>query len=147
MDVDLDQITSQIAAKLKAKKGLKEHQDLIDSCIGKTLGDLAFELTKAGLKTGEKAPDRANGSDCRLVRSENEALLIIYPFIPTIEKQSDLDVPKPVICLAISFAASENASAVEFITNKVFEKTFQGSVDPDLGFYNDDEESTEQLRD
>ena len=146
IDIDLEEITPAVAATLKAKNGLKDQHPLIDSCIGKTLGYLALELTKASAKPGEKIPERASGSDCRLVRAENQALLIVYPFVPT-DGNEDLDVPNPVIGLAISFAASEKAVAVEYMTNKVFEKELLGAVDEDLGYYDDDETPTEQLRD
>lgn len=145
-DIDLDVITPDVALSLKSKKGLDAYHDLIDKHVGMTRGALALALTHSRFKEGEKLPQRANGSDCRLVRAENEALLVIYPFIPTYDEK-DLDVPAPVVGLAISFAASDNVEAVEYVTNAIFEREMLGIADIDEGYYEDDEVPTAQLRD
>lgn len=145
-DIDLDVITPEVAESLKGKKGLDDHHDLIDALVGKTRGDLALALTHSRFKEGEKLPDRANGSDCRLVRAENEALLVIYPFIPT-DGKKDYVVDAPVVGMAISFAASDNVAAVEYVTNAVFEREMLGVADIDEGYYDDDEVPTAQLQD
>jgi len=146
IDIDLDVITPEVALSLKGKKGLDAHHDLIDKHVGRTRGDLALALTHSRFEEGEKLPERANGSDCRLVRAENEALLVIYPFIPT-DGQKDLDVPAPVVGLAISFAASDNVASVEYVTNAIFEREMLGIADIDEGYYDDDELPTAQLQD
>ena len=145
-DIDLDVITPEVAESLKEKKGLDAHHDLIDSLVGKTRGDLAYALTISRFKDGEKLPERANGSDCRLVRAESEALLVIYPFIPT-DGKKDLVVDAPVVGMAISFAASDNVAAVEYFTNAIFEREMLGAADIDEGYYDDDEVPTAQLQD
>jgi hypothetical protein len=81
-----------------------------------------------------------------LVRAENEALLVIYPFIPT-DGEKDYDVPAPVVGVAISFAASDNVAAVEYVTNAIFEREMLGIADIDEGYYDDDEVTTAQLQD
>jgi hypothetical protein len=145
-DIDLDVITPEVALSLKGKKGLDAHHDLIDKHMGLTRGDLALALTHSRFKKGEKLPERANGSDCRLVRAENEALLVIYPFIPT-DGDKDLDVPAPVVGLAISFAASDNVASVEYVTNAIFEREMLGITDIDEGYYEEGELTTSELRD
>ena len=145
-DIDLDVITPDVALSLKGKKGLDAYHDLIDNHVGLTRGALALALTHSRFKEGEKLPQRANGSDCRLVRAENEALLVIYPFIPT-DGEKDLDVTAPVVGLAISFAASDNVEAVEYVTNAIFEREMLGIADIDEGYYDDDEVPTAQLQD
>jgi hypothetical protein len=145
-DIDLDIITPEVALSLKSKKGLDAHHDLIDKHVGLTRGDLALALTHSRFKDGEKLPERANGSDCRLVRAENEALLVIYPFIPT-DGQNDLDVPAPVVGVAISFAASDNVAAVEYVTNAIFEREMLGIADIDEGYYEEGELTTSELQD
>jgi len=145
-DIDLDVITPDVALSLKGKKGLDAHHDLIDEHVGRTRGDLALALTRSRFKEGEKLPERANGSDCRLVRAEDEALLVIYPFIPT-DGEKDLDVPAPVVGLAISFAASDNVAAVEYVTNAIFEREMLGMADIDEGYYEEGEVTTAQLKD
>lgn len=145
-DIDLDVITPEVALSLKGKKGLDAHHDLIDKHVGLTRGDLALALTHSRCKKGEKLPQRANGSDCRLVRAENEALLVIYPFIPT-DGEKDLDVPAPVVGLAISFAASDNVASVEYVTNAIFEREMLGIADIDEGYYEEGELTTSELRD
>ncbi len=145
-DIDLDIITPEVALSLKGKKGLDAHHNLIDKHVGRTRGDLALALTHSRFKMGEKLPERANGSDCRLVRDENEALLVIYPFIPT-DGENDLDVPAPVVGLAISFAASDNVASVEYFTNAIFEREMLGIVDIDEDYYEKGELTTSQLRD
>jgi len=146
IDINLDEITPEVAVKLKEKKGLDAHHDLVDSFVGKSRGELAYALTLKKVKEGDEKPARANGSDCRLVRSENEALLIIYPFVPTIDKV-DQKVPKPVVGIAVSFAASDNVAAVEYVTNSVFERDMLGIADIDDGYYDEDEVPTAQLQD
>jgi hypothetical protein len=145
-DIDLDVITPEVALSLKGKRGLDAHHDLIDKHVGRTRGDLALALTHSRFNEGEKLPERANGSDCRLVRAENEALLVIYPFIPT-DGEKDYDVPAPVVGVAISFAASDNVAAVEYVTNAIFEREMLGIADIDEGYYDDDEVTTAQLQD
>jgi len=73
-------------------------------------------------------------------------LLIIYPFVPTIDKV-DQKVPKPVVGIAVSFAASDNVAAVEYVTNSVFERDMLGMADIDDGYYDEDEVPTAQLQD
>jgi hypothetical protein len=145
-DIDLDVITPEVALSLKGKKGLDAHHELIDKHVGLTRGDLALALTHSRCKKGEKLPQRANGSDCRLVRAENEALLVIYPFIPT-DGDKDLDVPAPVVGLAISFAASDNVASVEYVTNAIFEREMLGIADIDEGYYEEGELTTSELQD
>ena len=154
IDINLDVITPEVALDLKAKKGLEAYHELVDDHVGKTRGELAYELTLKKVKEGEDKPSRANGSDCRLVRAEGEALLIIYPFVPTISNpinstvtKGDQDVPKPVVGIAVSFAASDNVAAVEYITNLVFERDMLGMADIDDGYYEDGEVPTAQLND
>lgn len=146
IDINLDEITPDVALSLKAKKGLDDYHELIDENVGRTRGELALALTIKKAKEGEEKPSRANGADCRLVRAENEALLIIYPFIPTIKKE-DQPVTNPVVGLAVSFAASDNVAAVEYVTNSVFEREILGAADIDEGYYDDDEVPTAQLQD
>jgi hypothetical protein len=81
-----------------------------------------------------------------LVRAENEALLVIYPFIPT-DGAKDHDVPAPVVGLAISFAASDNVASVEYVTNAIFEREMLGIADIDEGYYEEGELTTSELRD
>lgn len=147
IDVNLDEITPDVALALKAKKGLDAYHDLIDDHVGKTRGELALALTLKKTKEGEEKPSRANGADCRLVRAENEALLIVYPFVPTISEKGDQSVPKPVVGLAVSFAASHNVAAVEYFTNSVFERDMLGGADIDEGYYDEGEVPTAQLQD
>lgn len=146
IDIDLDVITPDVALSLKGKKGLDAYHDLIDEHVGKTRGELAKALTLSRIKEGDKRPARANGSDCRLVRAEDEALLVIYPFIPT-DGKKDIDVPAPVVGLAISFAASDNVAAVEYVTNAIFEREMLGVADIDEGYYEEGEPTTAQLQD
>ena len=73
-------------------------------------------------------------------------MLIVYPFVPTI-KGNDQSVAKPVVGLAVSFAASHNVAAVEYFTNSVFERDMLGGADIDEGYYEDDEVPTAQLQD
>ena len=146
IDINLDEITPDVALALKAKKGLDAHHDLIDEHVGKTRGELALALTIKKTKEGEEKPSRANGADCRLVRAENEALLIVYPFVPTIGG-NDQPVARPVVGLAVSFAASHNVAAVEYFTNSVFERDMLGGADIDEGYYDEGEVPTAQLQD
>ncbi len=146
IDIKLDTITHEVARRLKEKKGLEAHHELVDSFVGKSRGELAHALTIKRLKEGEAEPARANGSDCRLVRDEKEALLIIYPFVPTINSV-DQDVTRPVVGLAVSFAASDNVAAVEYVTNAVFERDMLGMADIDDGYYDDGDVPTAQLQD
>jgi hypothetical protein len=154
IDINLDVITPEVALELKGKKGLDAYHGLIDDNIGKTRGELAYALTLKKVKEGDEKPARANGADCRLVRAEREALLIIYPFVPTISNpinsavtKGDQDVPKPVVGIAVSFAASDNVAAVEYVTNSVFEKDMLGIADIDDGYYEEGEVPTAQLQD
>ncbi len=146
IDIILDEITPASAMELKAKKGLDTCHDLVDQHVGKTRGELALALTVKKTKEGEEKPGRANGADCRLVRAENEALLIIYPFVPTIDRK-DQPVSRPVVGLAVSFAASDNVAAVEYVTNAVFERDMLGIADIDEGYYEEGEVTTAQLKD
>jgi hypothetical protein len=146
IDINLDEITPDVALTLKAKKGLDAYHDLIHEHVGKSRGELALAITIKKTKEGEEKPLRANGADCRLVRADNKALLIIYPFVPTISGK-DQPVFKPVVGLAVSFAASDNVAAVEYFTNSVFERDMLGGADIDEGYYEDDEVPTGQLQD
>jgi len=148
IDIDCDIITTEIAASLKLKKALDKYHALIDSHVGKTLGELAFQLTLSRpRKPGKDKPVRANGSDCRLVRSENEALLIIYPFLPTNGVKPYLGDKTPVVGLAISFSSSDNVETVEYVGNKIFEQEMLGLTDIDEGYYDDGDTPTSQLID
>jgi hypothetical protein len=77
--------------------------------------------------------------------SENEALLIIYPFLPMNDGKPFSDVSKPVVGLAIGFASSDNVVAVEYRGDRKFEEQMIGPMDIDEGYYDENEMPTDQL--
>ena len=52
-----------------------------------------------------------------------------------------------MVGVAISFAASDNVAAVEYVTNAIFEREMLGIADIDEGYYEEGELTTSELRD
>jgi hypothetical protein len=134
----LDQI---LADELLEKSELLDLKPRIGELIGKNLYEVAFELTKLTRPRKEGLPvfTRPNGEDFRLVRPDNKALLLIYPFTPALGDDETGTVvaplPHPVIGIAASFASSESVKLLEYQFNQVFQKLF-GVTDVDDGFDN-----------
>ena len=137
-NIILDQ---DLADELLKKSELLDLTPKIGELIGKNLYEVAFELTKLTRPRREGLPafTRPNGEDFRLVRPDNKALLLIYPFTPALGKNDAgtivASLPHPVIGIAASFASSETVILLEYQFNQVCQKFF-GVTDVDEGFDN-----------
>jgi hypothetical protein len=137
-NIILDQ---DLADELLKKSELLDLNPKIGELFGKNLYEVAFELTKLTRPRREGLPafTRPNGEDFRLVRPDNKALLLIYPFTPALgENEAGTIVsslPHPVIGIAASFASSDTVKLLEYQFNQVFQKLF-GITDVDEGFDN-----------
>ena len=130
-----------LADELIEKSELLDLKPKIGELIGKNLYEVAFELTKLTRPRKEGLPvfTRPNGEDFRLVRPDNKALLLIYPFTPALGENEAgtvvASLPHPVIGIAASFPSSESVKLLEYQFNQVFQKLF-GVTDIDEGFDN-----------
>ena len=137
-NIILDQ---DLADELLKKSELLDLEPMVGELIGKNLYEVAFELTKLTRPRREGLPafTRPNGEDFRLVRPDNKALLLIYPFTPALGKNDAgtivASLPHPVIGIAASFASSETVKLLEYQFNQVCQKFF-GVTDVDEGFDN-----------
>jgi len=105
-------------------------------------------------KKGEE-PTVPSGEFCRLLRPEGQALLLVYPVTPLLDKDPVIknvngvekkvypsepaSLEHPLIGLALSFSASDRVQSVQYAVDDTVKRMIFGE-DPDAGWDDDAEE-------
>ena len=79
------------------------------------LAKKAWQVDPARHRRRADPPNAPNGPAIREIRRQDKGLLLLYPLAPD-KKHQDL----PVVAMAISFPASENAKEIDYVANNIF---------------------------
>ncbi len=98
---------------------------LLESWRGRTLHEIALELTMRRHPRGEGTKEKQNvrGEIARQLRPKTHGLLTIYTLLPIDVENWSLD--EPFMGVVFSFPSSHTARAVDYKVNKVWQVTFQ----------------------
>jgi hypothetical protein len=153
-DLHFTNLTPELVLAYRQKRGLASYLGLLEGyqVKGMSLYEAALALTREKMgpnKRGE-LPSVPSGEFCRLLRPEGQALLLVYPVTPLIDKDKVVSakgkhswssepapLDHPLIGVAISFSASDKVVPVRYAVDDVVKLQIFGP-DPDQDW--DDEE-------
>ena len=160
-DLHFTKLTSQLVEQFHLKSGLSACMESLEAWAGEgiSLYEAALRLTKERVgknKKGEE-PTVPSGEFCRLLRPEGQALLLVYPVTPLLDKDPVIknvngvekkvypsepaSLGHPLIGLALSFSASDRVRAVQYAVDDTVKRMIFGD-DPDAGW---DDEAEEKI--
>jgi hypothetical protein len=146
-DLHFTKLTPELVFAYREKKGLASYLGLLESyqVKGLSLYEAALALTREKMGPNKKGelPSVPSGEFCRLLRPEGQALLLVYPVTPLIDKEKVVGasgkhswssepalLDRPLIGVAISFSASDKVVPVRYAVDDVVKLQIFGP-DPD----------------
>lgn len=146
-DLHFTKLTPELVLAYHQKKGLASYLGLLESyqVKGPSLYEAALALTREKMGPNKKGelPSVPSGEFCRLLRPEGQALLLVYPVTPLIDKEKVVSangkhswssepalLDHPLIGVAISFSASDKVVPVRYAVDDVVKLQIFGP-DPD----------------
>jgi hypothetical protein len=146
-DLHFTKLTPELVLAYHQKKGLASYLGLLESyqVKGLSLYEAALALTREKMGPNKKGelPSVPSGEFCRLLRPEGQALLLVYPVTPLIDKEKVVSangkhswsselalLDHPLIGVAISFSASDKVVPVRYAVDDVVKLQIFGP-DPD----------------
>jgi hypothetical protein len=153
-DLHFTNLTPELVLAYQQKRGLASYLGLLEGyqVKGMSLYQAALSLTRENMGPNKKGelPSVPSGEFCRLLRPEGQALLLVYPVTPLIDKDKVVSVKgkhswssepalldHPLIGVAISFSSSDKVVPVRYAVDDVVKLQIFGP-DPDQDW--DDEE-------
>ena len=153
-DLHFTNLTPELVLAYQQKRGLASYLGLLEGyqVKGMSLYQAALSLTREKMGPNKKGelPSVPSGEFCRLLRPEGQALLLVYPVTPLIDKDKVVSVKgkhswssepalldHPLIGVAISFSSSDKVVPVRYAVDDVVKLQIFGP-DPDQDW--DDEE-------
>lgn len=149
-DLHFTKLSAALVDAYREKAGLRKHMKALEGCVtrGLTLYEAALALTRADAAEAKKTevPSVPSGEFCRLLRPEGQALLLVYPVTPLLDKEETVTstnrtvwtsepamLDYPLIGIAISFSASDKVKPVRYALDDNARREVFGE-DPDLGW-------------
>lgn len=146
-DLHFTKLTPELVLAYHQKKGLASYLGLLESyqVKGLSLYEAALALTREKMGPNKKGelPSVPSGEFCRLLRPEGQALLLVYPVTPLVDKEKVVSangkhswssepalLDHPLIGVAISFSASDKVVPVRYAVDDVVKLQIFGP-DPD----------------
>jgi hypothetical protein len=146
-DLHFTNLTPELVLAYHQKKGLASYLGLLEGyqVKGMSLYQAALSLTREKMGPNKKGelPSVPSGEFCRLLRPEGQALLLVYPVTPLIDKEKVVSangkhswssepalLDHPLIGVAISFSASDKVVPVRYAVDDVVKLQIFGP-DPD----------------
>ena len=146
-DLHFTNLTPELVLAYHQKKGLASYLGLLEGyqVKGMSLYQAALALTREKMGPNKKGelPSVPSGEFCRLLRPEGQALLLVYPVTPLIDKEKVVSangkhswssepalLDHPLIGVAISFSASDKVVPVRYAVDDVVKLQIFGP-DPD----------------
>ena len=159
-DLHLTNLTPNLVEKYYTKSGLSKCMGLIEAWAneGITLYEAALRLTQDRATKSKKGivPSVPSGEFCRLLRPEGEALLLVYPVTPLLDKDPITKVVNgknktvypsepaslayPLIGLALSFSSSDAVEPVQYAVDENLKRMIFGD-DPDADWESEPDET------
>jgi hypothetical protein len=149
-DLHFTNLTPELVLAYHQKKGLASYLGLLEGyqVKGMSLYQAALSLTREKMGPNKKGelPSVPSGEFCRLLRPEGQALLLVYPVTPLIDKEKVVGasgkhswssepapLDHPLIGVAMSFSASDKVIPVRYAVDDTFKAQIFGG-DPDQGW-------------
>lgn len=146
-DLHFTNLTPELVLAYQQKRGLASYLGLLEGyqVKGMSLYQAALSLTREKMGPNKKGelPSVPSGEFCRLLRPEGQALLLVYPVTPLIDKEKVVSangkhswssepalLDHPLIGVAISFSASDKVVPVRYAVDDVVKLQIFGP-DPD----------------
>ena len=149
-DLHFSNLSPDLIQAYYGKSGLASYMGLIEDYEkkGMSLYRAALELTRVKMGPNKKGelPTVPSGEFCRLLRPEGQALLLVYPVTPLLDKDKVVSakgkhsfssepapLDHPLIGVAMSFSASDKVIPVRYAVDDTFKTQIFGG-DPDQGW-------------
>lgn len=153
-DLHFTTLNPELVLAYHQKRGLASYLGLLEGyqLKGLSLYEAALALTRLKMGPNKKGelPSVPSGEFCRLLRPEGQALLLVYPVTPLVDKDKVVNskgkpswssepaiLDHPLIGVAISFSSSDKVVPVRYAVDDVVKLQIFGP-DPDRDW--DDEE-------